>query len=205
MARRGRGTVINADNTIFCKRCEETKDVEEFYFRPEYGTYRSICKKCFSGSTWSLTDKMKETDKLFDLGYQVCGTCKEQKPLSEFNRDRYRRRGYSERCRPCEKIRMAPIKRNNMLKHDYGITTAIYEDMLVKQEYKCFICTIPLNTLNSKHIHIDHCHATGRVRKILCKGCNHGLGNFRDDITLLQNAISYLKQHQDDSGIEYCI
>ena len=36
----------------------------------------------------------------------------------------------------------------------------------------------------------------GRVRGILCFNCNVGLGNFKDSIQFLYNAIHYLEQNK---------
>jgi hypothetical protein len=41
-------------------------------------------------------------------------------------------------------------------------------------------------------IAIDHSHITNHIRGLLCNKCNLGLGFFRDDLNLLQNAIDYL-------------
>lgn len=68
----------------------------------------------------------------------------------------------------------------------YGITPGEYIDMLLDQDKRCAIC----NTRD--YLVIDHCHATGKVRGLLCNKCNLGLGLFKDNVDSLQNAIKYL-------------
>ena len=88
-------------------------------------------------------------------------------------------------------------KENNYIsgiKKRYGITIGEVTQLLSKQSNKCAICG---NTfVIRKNTHIDHCHTTGKVRGILCEGCNIGLGVFKDDTSLLQKAINYLVVHQ---------
>jgi len=43
---------------------------------------------------------------------------------------------------------------------------------------------------------VDHNHSTGKIRSLLCQGCNHGIGHFKESITLLKRAIKYLEVHQ---------
>lgn len=40
---------------------------------------------------------------------------------------------------------------------------------------------------------MDHDHTTGKIRGLLCFGCNTGLGKFKDSIVILNKAINYLK------------
>ena len=42
----------------------------------------------------------------------------------------------------------------------------------------------------------DHCHQTADRRGLLCASCNTGLGLFRDDPSLLFNAMEYLRKYQ---------
>lgn len=73
----------------------------------------------------------------------------------------------------------------------YGLTQRQYEEMLASQDNRCAICRTSFNGMSSKLIHIDHCHETGVVRGVLCKGCNLGLGWFKQ-LELLKNAVNYL-------------
>lgn len=55
------------------------------------------------------------------------------------------------------------------------------------------LCAICYSQLDSK-AHLDHDHSTNKIRGILCANCNTGLGMFRDRISILLNAIEYLKK-----------
>lgn len=65
-------------------------------------------------------------------------------------------------------------------------------DALVRSTRSCQICGDQLN--GGRHLHIDHCHDTGRVRGVLCQWCNVALGNFRDDAERLRKGIAYLER-----------
>jgi hypothetical protein len=85
------------------------------------------------------------------------------------------------------------IRRAN-IKRYHGITLEKYTNMIQSQDYKCKICSARLN--GDSKTHLDHCHVTGRLRAMLCTNCNTGLGAFRDNITNLQQAITYLQSYQ---------
>jgi hypothetical protein len=83
------------------------------------------------------------------------------------------------------------VRRNNMLKRKYGITLDQYNEMHKKQNGRCAICG--RNEKELGHVlRVDHHHGTCKVRKLLCIGCNTGIGNFQENPSLLQRAISYL-------------
>lgn len=63
--------------------------------------------------------------------------------------------------------------------------------MLNQQGGKCAICETTVPTVH-KRFHIDHCHETGKIRGLLCHGCNVGLGYFKENVTALKNAVVYL-------------
>ena len=93
----------------------------------------------------------------------------------------------------------------------FGIEPAQYEALLVAQGGVCAICRKPETAvLNGapKALAVDHDHeccpgarSCGRcVRALLCQRCNHGIGQFQDDPSLLAAAIDYLQSWKDSNG-----
>ena len=115
--------------------------------------------------------------------------------VRERNRARYRTEEYksknAERCGTEEykmKARWSYIMRN------YGLSKEDFESMLEEQQNKCAICGFEFHDEGkSTRPHIDHCHDSGDVRGLLCNNCNTGLGQFKDNPSLLQSAIEYLQ------------
>lgn len=68
----------------------------------------------------------------------------------------------------------------------YGLDRQTFETLLAHQQGRCAICRSENATC------VDHAHATGRLRAMLCRGCNAGLGLFREDIETLRSAAAYL-------------
>lgn len=64
--------------------------------------------------------------------------------------------------------------------------------MLVDQNGACAICG-GVNK-DGRKLFVDHDHATGQVRGLLCNLCNRGIGNMRDSIKLLRAAADYLER-----------
>lgn len=69
----------------------------------------------------------------------------------------------------------------------YKLTTADYQSILQHQGLCCAICKM------KKPLVVDHNHATGKVRGLLCGGCNKGIGFLLDSPVILQSAITYLQ------------
>ena len=99
-------------------------------------------------------------------------------------------------CKPCHNARGQESKqrlyggsRHYHLTRRYGIGAADVDAMIAAQGGRCPICGRP------DPEHVDHDHATGKVRGILCFNCNGGLGQFRDDVDALLAAADYLTRH----------
>lgn len=72
----------------------------------------------------------------------------------------------------------------------YGITIEDYETLSQQQDGRCALCGgLPRGT---KRLHVDHCHETGRVRGLLCIGCNRALGALGDSPEGLARALTYV-------------
>jgi len=72
--------------------------------------------------------------------------------------------------------RVAKLERNSHYKSRYGITLDDYEVMLVRQNGVCAICGSDKAGKKGQHFAVDHCHATGRIRGLLCARCNIAAG-----------------------------
>jgi hypothetical protein len=73
-----------------------------------------------------------------------------------------------------------------------------FDLFLKEQDGKCAICN------KSDHLgtalSVDHEHATGRVRGLLCRKCNSVLGIFEEDITRFASAIAYLEKFRQEGS-----
>lgn len=89
-------------------------------------------------------------------------------------------------------------------KKTYGITLEEYKSMFYNQCGRCLICGRDgqdgINVEKSMRLHVDHDHATGEIRGLLCNDCNRGLGCFKDNPEWLSKAALYLKASNKERG-----
>ena len=123
-----------------------------------------------------------------ELKRQVCSHCRHRKNYSNMSSEE-RKKKYDKFKVWKEKNPDIPWKR--MIKRVYGITPEQYNEMLSKQGGKCSICGE--ENPGGRRLSIDHNHTTGQIRRLLCVKCNAGIGNFRENIALMERAIQYIK------------
>jgi hypothetical protein len=94
------------------------------------------------------------------------------------------------RCKACA----SAAAHHRMVQKTYGISAKEYDAILRAQGGVCAICG---RRPGKRRFAVDHDHATGEVRGLLCPGsehgCNKGLGFFNDDVELLRRAVAYLE------------
>jgi len=87
--------------------------------------------------------------------------------------------------------------RDRHLELTYGLTNEEYEKMLLNQDSRCAICykheDSKARNGSIKNLSVDHCHITGKVRKLLCSKCNSLLGMANESKETLYAAIKYLE------------
>lgn len=157
-------------STKTCTRCDRDLPVAMFTKRGDNDQLRSHCKDCRARYTREY--KAEHPERASEI--QSAAT----------------RRWYM-------KNRDAQLEKSRRQRFDsYGLTQDEYEALLAMQGGLCAICRHPETARHQsgqvRSLAVDHDHATGLVRGLLCTNCNHGLGKFKDDPELLRQAITYL-------------
>ncbi|MFE9003052.1 endonuclease domain-containing protein [Streptomyces sp. NPDC007875] len=130
---------------------------------------------------------------------RACRSCHEVKPADDFYRHQGGRRVHCKGCmRKRDRARYAATNGKDRvfdlsLRRLYGITLEQYKAKAAEQEGKCGICQEVPDT--DRRMHVDHDHATGQLRDLLCHHCNLLLGNAKDSIERLRQGIAYLERH----------
>jgi hypothetical protein len=118
----------------------------------------------------------QKQDSIGQKSTKVCSKCGQEKPLSDFrlaNVRESRKKWYRNECKSCERL------------YNKGRQNA-HKQATAKPD-TCELC----GSTDSILI-LDHCHTTEKFRGWICQRCNHGLGAFGDNISMLHKAISYL-------------
>lgn len=151
----------------------------------------------------------KYSDPNLWIGFnpKACPKCKITKQATGFylQRNRFGDRGLhlSYACIQCtragyrarRKVNGVEMKLSSMRYRIPGITSSIYNQMLIDQCGRCAICGNNFTDRKSG-MHIDHCHKTGAIRSILCGGCNIGIGMFGESKETLRLAIEYIERFE---------
>lgn len=136
---------------------------------------------------------------------KTCTQCRHRKSVRWFRRDRRNPGHINSNCLQCEREK-ARLRYHNSpdainattwrgkLKVYYGISYGTYQRLLQEQDGVCAICKRPER---DRRLSVDHDHSTKKVRGLLCRRCNAGLGHFDDSPKRIVRALIYLKKEQE--------
>jgi len=93
--------------------------------------------------------------------------------------------------------KVALNKRKAFLRFKYNISLEDYQDLFDKQGGLCAIC----ETFQERYLDIDHDHYTGKIRGLLCRACNIGIGHLQDSPAVVEAALRYLERTPDVTEI----
>lgn len=75
----------------------------------------------------------------------------------------------------------------------YGLTRQQVDDMSASLGHKCEVCGRDGKKSRWGRLHVDHCHATGVIRGLLCNRCNLAAGLMEDNPESLVALAAYLE------------
>lgn len=94
------------------------------------------------------------------------------------------------------------VRRERRYLENYGISLEEYNAKLKEQGGCCAICRNPERKLSKGGLEmqplcVDHNHTTGKIRGLLCSGCNLAIGNMKENIDYLLSAVTYLRKYDE--------
>ena len=161
---------MKTPNEKKCSVCEKLLPVSAFRIRTRKNPKpRSYCKKCEAAQEKERYDKLPKSERKLAT-----------RDWERRNPKKYRMQRLRRRCRAA------------------GVTEDDIPRVLglLESTKHCEICGVHVDKAPGKNkntLSIDHDHATGSFRGLLCNNCNLGIGNFLDDPKLLRKAAKYLR------------
>lgn len=170
-------------------------------------TITQACKLCANRS------RRKKIIIHDDISSRICKRCNKDVIKKDYSDYEWNRP--SPWCLECKKEKQNKInkiksekgqltinKKRHRLKTNFDLTLEEFDQMKESQGNLCAICNNPETmTVNgiTRELSVDHCHESEKngvmkIRGLLCRRCNNALGMFKDSISLLQEAIEYLKR-----------
>lgn len=171
-----------------CSCCREFKPWANFYRSKMRVDGRTMyCKPCLKIKSQAKRLRPQKRFSVYRTATEKsCSKCRIIKAKTEFYKGTTAD-GFMGYCKQC----FTPLSDQRKRFILYGITAEQYEKFLDTQKGVCKICKM----LPERGLCVDHDHATGKVRGLLCHDCNLGLGRFKDKVAILREAINYLQEN----------
>ena len=169
-----------------CSHCKTDLDISAFYrSRQNQDGLSSWCKKCSSKMAHSYRVKDPAHTKERERRWRVKNVEKCRASSRKYSSQNHIRARRQERFRFDAKT----------LGLDTGYVRQFYDETLKAQHGCCAICGRHADTLDCRLV-LDHNHTTGKLRGLLCRSCNVGIGNLRDSADLCEKAMDYLSKKE---------
>jgi DNA-directed RNA polymerase subunit RPC12/RpoP len=159
------------------------------------------CDSCRSKISASLTEEQRQKRREREAKNRAKNIDKARETgRRSYRKNREKRLAYSKAYHSAHRQE----HRECGLRHKYGLADIDVSALLEKQRGKCAICGDVFPSIvgvadrdrAARRPHIDHEHGTGKVRGLLCKKHNTGLGFFDDSLLLLTQSVIYLSRYQ---------
>ena len=177
------------DNTSKCYPC--IQKIKELTAHPKGVRTEKECKECHL--ILPVEDFYTKGMPSGKIGYHY--KCKKCSNIIRYKRKVSHPTQRSFVVKEMRSLQLNLDRQKNRAKN-YGMTLEQLNEMISKQNNKCYICGLP----GEENVHgvlcIDHCHSSLKVRKLLCNSCNVALGQLKDDMSYIRKLVDYLKLHK---------
>jgi len=147
--------------------------------------------QCDKGHTYAVTGRYAD-------GH--CGECRRERDRAREKNRRLASANNSEL-----KTAQQRYDRTTRLQRQYGLTIGEYDARRAAQNGLCAICGKPETTVRRgvlMRLSVEHNHANGRFRGLVCNNCNRALGLLNDDVEILHKMIAYLTTIEPEPVVE---
>lgn len=145
-----------------------------------YPNGKIVCKQCRAVSQRKHQSSSLAPDAPLQVWNRDKQECPQQHKFDEANT--FFHPDGSRGCRACREV-----TRFKMRAKLYGLTVEQLQEMIDEADGHCYICH------KEADLDVDHDHATGKARKMLCQDCNRMLGLAHENVSILRSAIEYLE------------
>jgi len=171
-----------------CPKCELTKPWSEFHIDRRRQRPGSYCKPCLS---------KHKRDRYIPKALAHAAECKQCG--SSITVEERTSRPVLFCGGPCRQAwhnaqQTREYRRDSRLRSAFGISLDEYDRLLQAQGGRCKLCDTTETDSKNGVLDVDHDHATGVVRGLLCHRCNWALGILQDDPVLVRRAADYLER-----------
>jgi hypothetical protein len=193
--------------TKICKNCKLEKPLSDYYNHRKKNHHPN-CIQCHNEKgrrqnkeryLRTPTENLKEIQKISYNKFCEKKSFLKKNNIEAYNEIINKRKASQKKCwfnnheSNKERGRKRYIKNKDYrLRKSYGITLEEFNLMLKSQNNKCKICEKTFE--EGRQIKTDHCHSIGKVRGLLCHGCNASLGLIKENTKTLKNMIKYINE-----------